>query len=100
MKLDDLRSDLAALGAKAPHTRRLLKAWLRGEGLPDRNGPRNAPFPRRLADSLPEIAARLDAIATSISEHPGEDGSLRTLLRLADGLTVESVLLLRDGLCI
>jgi 23S rRNA (adenine2503-C2)-methyltransferase len=49
---------------------------------------------------LSTIAARLDAIATPISEHPGEDGSLRTLLRLEDGLTVESVLLLRDGLCV
>src|SRR5262249_24997334 len=35
-----------------------------------------------------------------VSQHPGEDGSVRTLLRLADGLTVESVLLLRDGLCV
>ena len=35
-----------------------------------------------------------------ISEHAGEDGSSRLLLKLADGQTVETVLLLRDGLCI
>jgi 23S rRNA (adenine2503-C2)-methyltransferase len=100
LKLDDLRTDLAALGAKPTHTRRLLKSWLRGEPFPESDGPRDAPFPRRLAETLPALAERLDAIATPISEHPGEDGSLRTLLRLADGLTVESVLLLRDGLCV
>jgi 23S rRNA (adenine2503-C2)-methyltransferase len=33
------------------------------------------------------------------SEHPGEDGT-RLLVELADGQTVESVLLPRDGLCV
>jgi 23S rRNA (adenine2503-C2)-methyltransferase len=34
------------------------------------------------------------------SQHPGEDGSARLLVALADGQTVESVLLPRDGLCV
>jgi 23S rRNA (adenine2503-C2)-methyltransferase len=35
-----------------------------------------------------------------ISAHPGEDGSARLLVGLADGQTVESVLLPRDGVCV
>jgi 23S rRNA (adenine2503-C2)-methyltransferase len=34
------------------------------------------------------------------SSHPGEDGSERLLVELADGQTIESVLLPRDGLCV
>ncbi len=100
LNVDELRSELEALGAKPVHVRRLLKAWLRGEGLPGPSSSRTAPLPRRLLDALPQITSGLDAIAVPISEHPGADGSVRTLLRLADGLTAESVLLLRDGLCV
>jgi 23S rRNA (adenine2503-C2)-methyltransferase len=39
-------------------------------------------------------------MATLVSAHPGEDGSERLLVGLADGQTVESVLLPRDGLCV
>jgi 23S rRNA (adenine2503-C2)-methyltransferase len=35
-----------------------------------------------------------------VSAHPGQDGSARLLVGLADGQTVESVLLPRDGLCV
>jgi len=34
------------------------------------------------------------------SEHAGRDGSARLLVELADGRTVESVLLPGDGLCV
>jgi 23S rRNA (adenine2503-C2)-methyltransferase len=44
--------------------------------------------------------AELDGLARLRSEHPGEDGSARLLVELADGQTVESVLLPRDGLCV
>ena len=100
MNLEELRAELAALGAKPAHERRLVKTWLRGGAFSADGGPRDAPYPRRLRESLPAIASRLSAIATPVSEHPGEDGSVRTLLHLADGRTVESVLLLRDGLCV
>ena len=42
----------------------------------------------------------LRGLARVISEHAGEDGSARLLVELADGQTVESVLLPRDGLCV
>jgi 23S rRNA (adenine2503-C2)-methyltransferase len=35
-----------------------------------------------------------------LSRHDGEDGSARLLVGLADGQTIESVLLPRDGLCV
>ncbi len=100
MTLDRVHAELAKLGAKPVHARRIVRAWLRGERIEAHGGPRAAPFPRAIAERLEEIEANLDAIAAPISEHPGEDGSLRSLLRLEDGLTVESVLLLRDGLCV
>jgi len=58
------------------------------------------PFPRAVTELLPELQAHLDALAVIESEHPAEDGGARLLLRLADGRTVESVLLPRDGVCV
>src|SRR5204863_1368696 len=42
----------------------------------------------------------LGAIVRVESEHAGADGSIRFVLALDDGKTIESVLLPRDGLCI
>jgi 23S rRNA (adenine2503-C2)-methyltransferase len=49
---------------------------------------------------LPALATHLAGLATVHSEHAGEDGSVRLLLDLADGQTIESVLLPRDGVCV
>ena len=46
---------------------------------------------------MPGLTAELQGLARLRSEHPGEDGSARLLVELADGQTVESVLLPRDG---
>ena len=54
----------------------------------------------RLLAELPAIEAELAGIARLRSAHPAEDGGERLLVELADGQTVESVLLPRDGLCI
>jgi 23S rRNA (adenine2503-C2)-methyltransferase len=51
-------------------------------------------------DALPALVDDLAGLARLHSEHPGEDGSARLLVTLADGQTVESVLLPRDGLCV
>ena len=99
-RIESLRGLLAEHGAKHVHVRRLFKAWLRGLPVADAGGLRDAPLPRTLAGFLGEFQRKLDALAVPVSEHEGGDGSRRTLLRLEDGLTVESVLLLRDGLCV
>ena len=100
MILPELSSSLRVAGAKPPHVRLVLEAWLSGHEPGFRRTTREYPYPRALLDALPGLAARLDAVAIPVSEHAGSDGSVRTLLRLADGLMVESVLLPRDGLCV
>jgi 23S rRNA (adenine2503-C2)-methyltransferase len=100
MTLAVLRGRLAGHGAKPVHTRRILRAWLAGEDLPRESRGREAAFPRGLLEDLAEFENDLAAIARPVSDHGSEDGSSRTLLRLADGATVESVLLPREGLCV
>ncbi len=87
-------------GAKPPHLRRLYRAWLGGRRLDSLHAERGFPLPEALRRDLPLLEAELGALAAAVSDHASADGSVRTLLRLADGLTVESVLLPRDGLCV
>ncbi|MDX9707236.1 MAG: RNA methyltransferase [Azospira sp.] len=100
MQIEALRQRLRELGAKPAHEARILRAWLTGQPLTA--GPRKAEdvLPLAVREALPALAAELDALARVRSEHPGEDGSARLLVELADGQTIESVLLLKDGLCV
>jgi 23S rRNA (adenine2503-C2)-methyltransferase len=95
-----LRERLRAAGAKPSHERRVLRLWV--QALPQDSGRRVLDdfMPRQLREALPEIAAEFEGIARVASQHPGEDGSVRLLVQLADGQTCESVLLPRDGLCV
>lgn len=95
-----LEHELAAAGAKPAHARLVLRAWLAGRALDAHADTRDQPFPRSLREALPAIEARLSASCAPVEEHAGEDGSQRLLLELADGRTVESVLLPRDGVCV
>jgi 23S rRNA (adenine2503-C2)-methyltransferase len=100
MRVESLRQRLRELGAKPGHEERVLRAWLGTQPLD--SGPRPAKdyLPLAVRDALPTLWADLDALARVQSEHPGEDGSARLLVALADGQMVESVLLPRDGLCV
>jgi len=100
MSLADLRRRLAGLGAKPVHARRILRAWMAGEDLPRASRGREAPLPRTVLAGLDELERELASIAVPVTEHASEDGSSRMLLRLADGATVETVLLPREGLCV
>ena len=100
MRIETLRQRLADLGAKPVHVQRMLRAWLHALPLdagPARRGPA---LPRAIVEALPALGAELAGLARVRSEHPAEDGSARLLVELADGQTVESVLLPRDGLCV
>jgi len=102
MRIEHLRQRLRAAGAKPCHEQLILRAWTQALPL-DSGRSRNRPedfFPAPVRSALPALAAELDALARLRSEHPGEDGSARLLVELADGQTVESVLLPRDGLCV
>ena len=57
-------------------------------------------MPQTLREALPDLARELDALVSLRSAHPSDDGSERLLVDLADGQTVESVLLPRGGLCV
>lgn len=78
----------------------MLRAWL--NALPLNAGP-VAPeqfFPLRVREFLPALSDQLAGLLTLRSTHAGNDGSVRSLLALADGQTVESVLLPPDGVCV
>ncbi|PKO87971.1 MAG: rRNA methyltransferase [Betaproteobacteria bacterium HGW-Betaproteobacteria-12] len=102
MRITQLRQFLRDHGARPEHEERVLRAWTAGRPLDD--GPRKKPaanyLPLALRNALPGLSEQLAALTRVRSEHPGADGSARLLVDLADGQTVESVLLLRDGLCV
>jgi 23S rRNA (adenine2503-C2)-methyltransferase len=100
MRIDVLRQRLRAAGAGPGHEQRVLRLW--AQALPQSSGKRKpADFlPATLLAALPEIEAELQALARLQSAHPGAEGSERLLVELADGQTVESVLLPCDGLCV
>ena len=100
MRLEHVRERLRAAGARPCHERHILRAWTRA--LPLGSGPQRAEvfLPRRLRGDLAAIAAELAGLASLHSEHPAADGSMRLLVELADGQTVECVLLPGDGLCV
>jgi 23S rRNA (adenine2503-C2)-methyltransferase len=100
MRIETLRQRLRALGANPRHEQRVLRLW--SQALPQDAGRRDIGsfLPSTLVAALPAMSEELASLATLVSEHPGEDGSARLLVALADGQTVESVLLPRDGLCV
>ena len=100
MRIEHLRQRLTALGANPRHTQRVLRLWSQAQ--PQDSGRRELShfLPATLVAALPAVARELAGLAVLQSEHPGEDGSARLLVALADGQTVESVLLPRDGLCV
>lgn len=100
MRIHELKQRLRDAGAGPSHEQRILRLW--SHALPRDSG-RRLPgtfFPSSLMDALPAIEAELAGLARIHAVHPGADGSERLLVALADGQTVESVLLPRDGLCV
>jgi 23S rRNA (adenine2503-C2)-methyltransferase len=100
MRIEDIRQRLRQHGARPVHEQRVLRLW--SQALPQHNGKRRPEdfLPRTLRDALPALMDELAGLALLRSEHPAADGSARLLVELADGQTVESVLLPRNGLCI
>lgn len=100
MQIELIRERLRVLGAKPEHEQRVLRDWIQVR--PHDRGRRrpNDYLPQTLRDALPAIDAELHGIVRLLSSHNTEDGSARLLVGLADGQTVESVLLPRGGLCV
>ncbi|MEJ8837324.1 RNA methyltransferase [Ramlibacter sp. AN1133] len=99
-RIDTLVQRLRRAGAGPEHERRILRLWT--NALPMDSGKRRIEdfLPASLRAELPALERDLAGLARVVSAHPGADGSERLLVELADGQTVESVLLPRDGLCI
>lgn len=100
MQIGQLRERLRAHGAAPTHVQRVLRLW--SQALPQDSGRRRTEdfLPASLRAALPELMGELAALASLRSEHPSQDGSVRMLVALNDGQSVESVLLPRDGLCV
>ena len=103
MQIPTLRQRLRALGAAPAHERRVLRLW--SQARPQDSGRRRIEdfLPATLRAALPALEAEFAALARLRSRHPGEDGSARLLVDLADGQTVESVLMPPGriaGLCV
>jgi 23S rRNA (adenine2503-C2)-methyltransferase len=100
MRIESIRQRLRAIGAKPCHEGRVLRAWAQARPLDNRHSRIENFLPLEVRDALPGLMAELGGLARLRSEHVGADDSTRLLVELADGQTVESVLLPRDGLCV
>ncbi|GAB3446173.1 RNA methyltransferase [Massilia solisilvae] len=100
MRVQELRERLLGLGALPEHAQRVLRDWV--QCAPHERGRRRPAdyLPKPVREARPAIDAELATLARVVSEHPGEDGSARLLVALADGQTIESVLLPRAGVCV
>jgi len=100
MRIDGVREQLRGHGAREPHVVHLLRQWLESRPLGS-GGRKPADFlPLRLREALPALQRSFDDIARVSSSHPARDGSTRLLMALADGQSVETVLLPREGVCV
>jgi 23S rRNA (adenine2503-C2)-methyltransferase len=100
LRIAHVRERLRGVGGKPPHERIGLRAWSRA--LPLEAVARNpgSSLPRALLDAWPALSRELASIVRLRERHAAADGASRLLLELADGETIESVLLPRDGVCV
>jgi 23S rRNA (adenine2503-C2)-methyltransferase len=88
LSAEDLAAWLEREGFKGGHAWRLLRHWLGANGGTDRDSARlPAGLSARLQGAFPQETASL------LRRQVSEDGTTKLLLRLADGRTVESVLM-------
>lgn len=95
-----IRERLRRLGARPAHEQRILRLWVQAKSQNSGRRPLESFMPTALRDELPQLTADLNGLLRLQSEHPAEDGSVRWLLALQDGQTVETVGLPRDGVCV
>ena len=90
VSLGELENRLADRGFKPAHAAPLLRAHYAGGDLPSTDeGPRRLPAGLReaMAEDFPDSGAEI------VRRQVADDGTVKLLLRLADGRTVESVLM-------
>ena len=99
-QISNIRERLRRLGARPAHEQRILRLWAQAKPQDSGSRPLESFMPKALRDDLPQLSSDLSQLVQLQSEHPAEDGSVRWLLALSDGQTLETVGLPRDGVCI
>ena len=99
-QITEIRNQLRCLGARPAHEQRILRLW--SQAKPQNSGSRHLEsfMPAALRQELPQLSEKLSNLLRLQSTHSAEDGSVRWLLALQDGQTVETVGLPRDGVCV
>ena len=99
-QISEIRNQLRCLGARPAHEQRILRLWSQAKSQNSGSRPLESFMPAALRQALPELTDSLSNLLHLQSTHPAEDGSVRWLLALQDGQTVETVGLPRDGVCV
>lgn len=99
MRIEDLKDILRARGARPTHEEAMLRSWLNGKRLDAGRKHPEAFLPASIRTALGEIGDQFGALARVQSQRVGADGTIRLLVELHDGRTIESVLLARDVVC-
>ena len=99
-QISEIRNQLRCLGARPAHEQRILRLWSQAKPQNSGSRPLESFMPAALRQALPELTNSLSNLLRLQSTHPAEDGSVRWLLALQDGQTVETVGLPRDGVCV
>ena len=100
MHIENIRQRLTGLGAGPGHQAHVLRRWVQARPMDSGKRQIEHYLPLALRKVLPALVEELAALARLRSEHPAADGSVRLLIDLAGGQSVESVLLPRGGLCV
>jgi 23S rRNA (adenine2503-C2)-methyltransferase len=99
-QITEIRNQLRCLGAQPAHEQRILRLWSQAKPQNSGSRPLESFMPAALRLALPQLTDRLSNLLRLQSTHPAEDGSVRWLLALQDGQTVETVGLPRDAVCV
>jgi 23S rRNA (adenine2503-C2)-methyltransferase len=99
-QISEIRNQLRCLGARPDHEQRILRLWSQAKPQNSGSRPLESFMPLALRQALPLLSENLSSLLRLQSSHPAEDGSVRWLLSLQDGQTVETVGLPRDGVCV
>jgi 23S rRNA (adenine2503-C2)-methyltransferase len=99
-QISEIRNQLRCLGARPAHEQRILRLWSQAKPQNSGSRPLESFMPAALRQALPQLSEKLSTLLRLQSTHPAEDGSVRWLLALQDGQTVETVGLPRDGVCV
>jgi 23S rRNA (adenine2503-C2)-methyltransferase len=99
-QIGEIRNRLRCLGARPAHEQRILRLWSQAKPQNSGSRPLESFMPAALRQALPQLSETLSNLLRLHSTHYAEDGSVRWLLSLQDGQTVETVGLPRDGVCV